>query len=236
VKKLFAAWTLAEVMFAPSLAVIDSDTFTDTNGTDLDAHDTDVGTQPWVQLGTCVMGISGNKAVWELTSGWCGATVDSSDADVAVEVDIAIPNASDYAYGLFVRFVDGNNYWRVFFYRNSGGTPALNIDENNASTETNRDTDNLGAVSGTTKNLKVTLSGNTINAYVDDVLTSTYTSASHNTATKHGLMIYSGFDTSGTFDNYSVDSDPSGGGAASFIPGIINTPVRGGGLRAFFRY
>jgi hypothetical protein len=227
-KKIFAAWALAAVLFAPSLAVIASDLFTDTNGTRLNAHTMTAGGLSWAEESTCEFEVQSNKAVWKTSVGWCLATIEASDASVSVEADIAVPNATDYAVGLNVRFVDSNNNWRAQIDRRSSGTPELIIVEVTGGGETNRDTDALGAVSGTTVNLKVTTSGDVINAYLDDVLTSTYTSASHNTATKHGLAIYSGFDTTPTWDAFVLDSDPGGGGA-TINPAPINNPIRGGG-------
>jgi hypothetical protein len=222
---------------AARLAVINADTFTDTNGTSLDAHTPTTG-GGWSESVFTVWEIQSNTAKEVGSgSGWAYAVVESSDASVAVDVDIAIPNVSDYAYSITVRWTNNTNHWRADVLRTSSGTPLLRIVEVNAGSETTRDSDTIGAVSGTTINLKITTNSDTIEGYIDDALTSSYASASfNNTATIHGIALFTGFERAGSFDNFSIDSDPGGGGgAASFVPAIINAPVRGGGIRQRLR-
>jgi hypothetical protein len=238
VRKIFAAWSLASVLFAPSLAPIATDAFTDSPGTNLTAHTMSSGGLSWAEEGVCLFHVQSNKATWEASAGSCIASVESSDASVTVESDIAIPNAADYQYGHTLRFSDTSNYWVVSLNRSSSGTPQMFIyDITSGGYDGNCDTDNLGAVSGTTVTLLVIANGNTIDAYLDGSLVSTCTTASfNNTATKHGLFIYSAStDTSGTWDDFSIDSDTTApGGGATINPAKINTPIRGGG-RAFLK-
>jgi hypothetical protein len=236
VRKIFAAWTLAAVLFAPSLAVTNSDDFSDANGTDLDGKSGDVG-GAWTDGGTCEFEVQSGRAVWQLTSGVCMTTVESSDASVAVVVDMIVPNLDNYSFGLAVRYSDNSNAWWVNVSRTAGGTPIMELTEWNAAANTLRDSDTLGAISGTTIEFAATATGNTITGYVNGTSYSTYASATHNnTATKHGLFMYSDGTYSNTvaWDDFSVDSDPASyppAGGASFIPGIINNPIRGGGKR-----
>jgi hypothetical protein len=239
-KKLFAAWTLAAVLFAPSMASIATDAFTDTNGTNLNAHTMTSGGLTWDEVGSCLFDIQSNKAAHDASSvtGNCMATIDASDASVANSVDIAVPNATDYAVGIVTRFSDASNYWFARVVRSGGGTPQTEIYDITAGAyDTSCDTDNTSAISGTTITLGVTTNGDTINLYIGGVLASTCTTASfNNTATKHGIMHYTDgtYVNTSTWDNWSTDSDPGsiggGGGGATINPAILNNPVRGGGL------
>jgi hypothetical protein len=235
-KKLFAAWTLAAVLFAPSLAVINSDTFTGTNGDDLESgHSPDVG-GGWTDGGVCDFKIQSNRATQTSATSICMTTVESSDASVAVVVDLVVPAANDYSFGLTVRHSDNGNAWWVNVSRASGGTPIMELTEWNTSANTLRDSDTLGAISGTTIEFAATATGNTITGYVNGTSYSTYASATYNnTATRHGLFMYSDgtYTNNVSWDDFSVDADhtsypPAGG--ATINPATINSPIRGGGL------
>jgi hypothetical protein len=237
VRKLVTAFGLAGAVLLASLA---TDAFTDTNGTQLESHTMTSGGLSWVGVGTASMEVQSNKAVTDSVQGWEHYYVDVSDASVLVEADITLPNADDYVCAINVRLADASNYHIVDLIRQSAGTPRMRIVSNVATTETveNEDTD-VGAITNTTVNVVVTITGNTLTGYLNDVQTVQDTGASEgSTNTKHGISSYTGAPYGVCqWDNFSVDSDPTfGGGAASFIPGIINNPRRGGGLRAFFRF
>jgi len=212
------------------MSVIFSDTFTDTDSTAIGSHDPDVGggVGAWVMQGVQAIEIQSNKAKYLSGSGFAFAAADTSDADVQVEVDIAIPNAANYSYGVVVRLADVSNYWLIDVVRVSSGNPGMRlIRVESAGLNVENEDTNVGAVSGTTVNVRVVCSGNTITGYLDDVQKVTYGSASfQSTATKHGISVYADYDNTGTFDNFSVDSDPV---VASFVPAIINKIIRGGG-------
>jgi hypothetical protein len=241
VRKVLAAFVLAAVL--PLMAVINSDVFTDTNGTSLDAHTMTTGGQTWDEIGTAQIEIQSNRAITTAVQGWEHAAVESSDASVLVEADIIVPNADDYVCAINVRFADASNYHLVDVIRQAAGTPRMRIVSNVATTETveNEDTD-VGAITNTTVNVTVTITGNTLNGYLNDVLTVTDTGASEgSTNTKHGISSYTGAPYGACqWDNFVIDSDPTfGGGAGATInPAKINgVPIRGGGLlRAFFRF
>jgi hypothetical protein len=231
VKKIVAAFGLAGYVLLASIA---TDAFTDTNGVDLEAHTMTSGGLTWDCLSTTVLEVQSNKAAPTGIVGWEQCIVNASDASVLIEADIDVPSADDAVYGIAVRVTDESNGWWVDLIRQSAGNWRMRLNERNASTETTRDEDtDVGAIGGTTVNVVVTANGNTITGYLNDVQTVTYASASfNNTETKHGLTLYSGspYSLNGRWDNFSIDSDPTfGGGAASFIPGIINAPIRGGG-------
>ncbi len=192
------------------MSVIFSDTFTDTNGTAIGSHDPDVGggVGAWGMLAANAIEIQSNKAKYLSGVAFAIAVADVSDADVQVEVDIDIPNAANYSYGLVVRAVDNANYWIIDLVRESSGNPRMRLVSLVANSYTNHDEDtNVGAISGTTVNVRVVCNGNTITGYLDDVQKVTYGSASfQNTSTKHGIAVYADYDNTGAFDNFSVDS------------------------------
>src|SRR5688572_16968662 len=99
-KKIVAAWTLAAMLVASSLAPIATDVFTDTNGTSLDAHTMTSGGLSWAETGTGVYEIQSNRATTSGADGWAFATVDASDSSVLVEADVTLPNTDDYVCGL----------------------------------------------------------------------------------------------------------------------------------------
>jgi hypothetical protein len=231
VKKIFAAWTLAAALFAPSLAVIHSDTFTDTNGTSLDAHSPNTG-NGYDEEGSCEWEIQSNKAEYLSGSALCVASTDVADATVAVTADIGVPNDTNYSVGIILRGSDASNYWALSIGRDSGGTPALQLSENNAGVFTLRDSENLGAVTNTTQTVTLSVTGNDFTGSIGATQV-TYTSSLHNTSTEVGLFTYTGspYSPDGTWDNLSVDSDPSGGGGGGpTINPARNNPIRGGGL------
>jgi hypothetical protein len=233
VKKVLASFVLAAAL--PLMAVVNADTFTDTNGVDLDTHTPDTG-GGWTDTGVCEYEVQSNRAVQTAASAVCMCSVDSSDASVAVVVDLVVPNVNDYSFGLAIRLSDAGNAWWVNVARSSGGTPIMELTEWNASANTLRDSDTLGAISGTTIEFAATATGNTITGYINGTSYSTYASATHNnTATRHGLFMYSDGTYSNTvaWDDFSVDSDPTSyppAGGATINPATINTPIRGGGL------
>jgi hypothetical protein len=232
-KKLFAAWTLAAVLFAPSMASIATDNFSGTNGDDIGGRTTTTGSLTWAEAGVCGFDIQTNKASYVTGAGNCMATVDASDASVTVQVEIDIPSANDYYYGLVARFSDANNFWLITTQRASAGTPVMHIYDITAGAyDGSCDSDNLGAISGTTITLKATTNSDTIEGYVGGSLVSSCTTASFNhTAPTDGFVINDAGNTTGRWDNFSIDSDPTGGGAPpSFIPAILNNPIRGGGI------
>jgi hypothetical protein len=232
VRKVLASFVLAAVL--PLMAVINSDTFTGLDNTDIDSRSPDVGGN-WDDTSTSDWEILSNKAASVTSVGWVFAVVDSSDASVLIEADIDIPSANDVVCALTTRFLDDNDYWIVDIIRQSGANYRMRIVDNQSGSETARDEDtDVGAIGGTTVNVTVTANGNTITGYLNDVQTVTYASASfQNTETKHGLGTYNaGFSMDCRWDNFVVNSDPTfggGGGGATINPAQINMPIRGGG-------
>jgi hypothetical protein len=237
VRKIALAFTLAAAL--PLMAVINSDDFSEANSTDLDAKAADVG-GAWDEIGTAQFEVQSGKATTTAVQGWEHVVVDSSDASVLVEADITLPNTDNYACAINVRFADASNYHFVDLIRQSAGTPRMRAGNYVAAAETISDEDtDVGAITNTTVNVIVTITGNTLTGYLNDVQTVQDTGASEgSTNTKHGLSSYTGAPYGACqWDNFVIDSDPTfGGGAASFIPGIINIPIRGGGKRVRNRY
>jgi len=167
--------------------ILASDTFTDINGTALNAHTMDIGTGWTHQNGTFQVQSNHCEVNSIAADPSSIATTDVSAADLTIEGNVTfdITDASNYsAGGLIFRYVDNNNLWFI------GVDPQLNtlqIFERTTGTWTLRDGSTPTVNNGIEYALKVTTSGNVITGWLDDANVVTYTSASHNTATLHGL-------------------------------------------------
>lgn len=230
---LLSAW----LSLSAPLAVISSDTFTDTNSTAITAHTMNTG-GGWTEVSTCDVDIQSNKAsVISSNGGICNVVTQTSDADVRIVVDVVVPNTGDYSIGIAFRSsssADNNNGWSADITRSSSGTPQLRLVKTVSGSASVPDAQNLGAVSGTTQTITLDLNGNSISAAVGAVTAST-TDSFNASETLHGLYSYTGSPFSATlaWDNWSVDSTPGGGGGGPTInPATINTPIRGGGRLA----
>lgn len=192
------------------MSVINADTFTDTNGTLLDAHTPDVGGAWSFINGVGILHIQSNKAAYQGGTQWVGATVNSSFANAAISAEIDVPAGSSYAYAIVFRYVDSINYWVLNIERSGGGTPQMAAYKIVAGSATALDTELLGAVSGTTVTAAVALNGDAITGYLNGVAQVSGSDSFQNTATRHGIGLFAGgLDTLGKFDNFAIDSDPS---------------------------
>jgi hypothetical protein len=166
------------------------------------------GDNPTVLVGT--WGIAGNKAYIatgsDASSNYNLATWDNGSADVTIEADILTPSSGDFAIGLAMRVADASNFLfaqltlvgsdsDIYLYKRIAGTYTA-----------------LATLSGqtyannTTYNLKVVLSGTSIEVFVDDVSKLTYnTTTTLEAETAHGFTFYSGAtDTGARWDNLSI--------------------------------
>lgn len=177
------------------------DLFTDANGTLLPNHAMTVGAG-WTAFTDTDLQIQGNTAQSPTAYGF--ATADAGAANVTVAAQHkAMSNGDPNA--LIVRFADETNYWSVFFfiYWNAQGTAALRITKMEAGTETT-EAETILPFSGVQEAayaIKAVLNGNAIAATINDLALTSVSSAFNNTATKHGLAIYSATDR---FDNFQV--------------------------------
>lgn len=94
------------------------DTFTDTNGTSLDAHTMDLGTGWTEQTGN--WDIQSNQANRVTGSTVSVATTETGQADVVLECVIDVGSASETSK-VVSRFVDNNNHWYTQYNPAAGG-------------------------------------------------------------------------------------------------------------------
>lgn len=177
------------------------DTFTDTNGTSLDAHTMDVGSGWTEHLG--VWEIQSNEAKTTSVSTLQLATILTLYADAIIEV--AVTTSVNSFLGIAFRFTDTDNAWWAEL--DAGGDRAV-IKERTSATTTLRAETAVTIDDATTYRLVVILDGDVITVIADDTVRVTYTSSVRNTVKTHGLKAYR---ASEKFDNFAVY--PRGAGA-----------------------
>jgi len=180
-----------------------SDTFTDTNSTALNAHTMDVGSGWTHRLGT--LQIQSNTAtVNTYSSDLAHATTDVGAADGVIDVDVTSFNDGGGVSTAIPtwRYVDDSNFW---FQQVLVVTDAIEMYEKTGGSNTLRDSASVTINSGTSYAIKMTLAGNVMTTTLDDANELTYTSASHNTATDHGIFAAqtsTGTPSAPIFDNW----------------------------------
>ena len=159
----------------------------------------------WSQHGTSEWGIVSNTA-YNVGGGIDqSASLESSAADVEVEVTLTASPSSGGANGVCVRLTDGSNYYAAYWYIDDGN---LYLDRYEAASYTNLGIYDTTMAPGDI--IKVITSGTTIEVYLNDVLRITATSQTFNqSATRHGLYAYDS--AAGRYDDFSI-TDSSGGG------------------------
>lgn len=165
-----------------------SDTFTDANGTLLSAHTMDVGAG-WTADSHLTI-ITGGLLHWTSAGGTSSyyTVAESGHADVDISIDFSQLAIGDYIQGLVFRYINDSSRWRLMMERDGGGTPYIVLLENGI----NRGVANITQETGVMNKLKVVCSGNNISCYWKDMVTPllTYSSATNNAATKHGVANY----------------------------------------------
>lgn len=170
------------------------DTFTGADGTALSAHTPDIDVVGGGWLAATAWTIQSNQANSAGAGAANYARANVGLADVTVSAQAV--TASGGRFGLVVRFVDTSNHWIIY---SSATGQFLQIREITAATETQR-----AVITGVAQTvpflMTVTLAGNVITATFG-TNTVTYTSASHNTATRHGLYTNG---ANGRYDNFEI--------------------------------
>lgn len=140
-------------------------------------------------------GISNNQAYKPGLGADGLVTVDAGVSDCIIQVTLA--NIGDRP-GLSFRFVDTNNYWK--WYRIGGlGYVCIKVV---GGTGTTMHTEVMSMANGDV--LKVGLSGNSIELYVNGSLKTTLTDSAHLTATEYGLYDEIGNDPNARWETFSV--------------------------------
>ena len=184
------------------------DTFTDTDGVTLQDHviaPTNTPAASWVDVkvltsaGTPANSISGNQAI--LTVDHTGAVVDAGVADCTLTCDWTPTVAADNRGYLLFRYSSDGNMWHVNLNHLAS---TLQLYEVVSNTLTQRGTVAQTFTEGVAYQIKVVLSGDDIEVFLDTVSKITYSSSLYNTATKHGIGFRSS--DSGKFDNFKVET------------------------------
>lgn len=175
------------------------DTFTDVNGTTLTAHTMDVGPGWSVTVGSS-WAIEGNALQKQTNL----STLESCWADAGHTDCTASALASDASgsceLGVIGRVQDQANFWLAYVIN----TTSFGLYEVSAGTYTQRTSGTFAAL-GTSYSVQLSASGTALSATVGGT-TIAYTSASFQTATKWGLLMFNGPATGQTLDNFQVTS------------------------------
>jgi hypothetical protein len=178
---------VGQQLWAPETIYLAVDTFTDTNGTLLNAHTMDVGSG-WTAPNEFV--ISENKLTnnGSVENAAYRAVTETLKADVEITMSITIPDYGQYLGGILLRYQDNTHYWLCMVERDADGTPYVGLFENGS---TQRGKVNI-VQELITDTLKVIASGNALSVYWKDMVTPliTYSSATYNDKTKHGILAY----------------------------------------------
>lgn len=193
-----SAWgPWSDVVSATTWDYLLYDTFTDTNGTSLAAHTMNVGGGWTAHSGTWT--IEGNEAACTLVDE-SQATADAGQADVEVSCDITTGAGGTFP-GIAARWVDANNYWLGLV---NDSQDIIQLYERSGGTYTERAAAVLSVAPGTTYTAVLRCSGDLIEFTVGGQ-TASYSSSSHNTATRCGMRLgYVGGAAATTWDNFKV--------------------------------
>lgn len=179
-------------------AVLLSDHFTGSDGTNLTAHTMDVGPGWTTPDGSYEL--SSNRAVCTaLGGGWGIAIADAGRADAIISVVVRVSDGS--RHGVAVRATNGNNHWRVTI-RTAG---VFELMEVNAGTSTIRSSASTTINTGVDYTIACMAQGPTLTATLDGAHAISYGGATfQQTTTTHGLD--DGNNLTSTFNDFLVTS------------------------------
>lgn len=168
------------------------DTFTDTNGVDLNVHTPEQG-GPWTLTG--VIEVQSNKAVvvsGAATRNFAFATVPVATANGYIQADLTQVGNGDF--GIIINVQDVDHLWMIW---RSVGTVFL-YEETAKETFTSR-----GTYLGASSTIKAVANGDTIEVWVNGVMRITYTVGSrpYKSNAVSGLMMFSLAPSGSSIDN-----------------------------------
>lgn len=141
-----------------------------------------------------VFGIASNRAYPVSGAGAMIAILDSTVADGTITVTLPVTDAGEFS-GLTFRYSATTDYWDIaldattlYLQKVEGGSGST--------------VDSGAIVLANGGEVKVVLDGATIEAYYDDVLIASASSAFNASATNHGLFTFNGVNT--RWDDFSV--------------------------------
>jgi len=179
------------------------DTFTDTDGTLLDAHTPDIDTVGggWTNAHGS-WDIQGNKAQ-KCTAGSAPqaaiAVVDVGQADCVLTATFTLATEDSYGYGGFTaRFTDKDN---LFFISISASEDRFALARRQGGVWTTLDYVSVPISAGVEYTIRCTLAGNDITAVLNGTYTVSATDSMNNTSTVHGLFCGNAAHTA---DNFRV--------------------------------
>jgi hypothetical protein len=194
--------------YARSAVVLLRDTFTDSDATEIDAHTMDVGAG-WTELPAGTFRIQSNKlAATNAGESNLVIAAEAGQANCTITVDFAVRASGDSTRGVAWRVTDADNHW-LFLHTLAAATDGCRIFKKEAASYSLEATAATPVpVNSATHELKVVLSGNNHNCFVDGAAVVNTSNATFNTVTKHGLYANpnSGAtpDTTSTLDNFLV--------------------------------
>ncbi len=184
-----------------SKATSATDTFTGTDGTNLNNRLLTTGGGKWTaQLGAWQ--ITSNQAVETTNSNAAYLlTTDTGWTSFTVQADVGVPATTNLDCGIVFRYVDTNNYY-MFIAENA----VVKLYEISAGVVTQRGSAAVN-LEGTAATLKVNVSGNNFTCYTNGTSQITFTGALFTTSTLVGLRNFRGAGyNQATFDNFQWTS------------------------------
>lgn len=182
-----------------------SDTFHDTNGTNLTAHTMNSGLGWGITSGTWT--INSNVLKQTVNDGTNReAYSDAQAANVTNTLVATTPSTGQYWLGAVIRFIDDNNYWRCGL--DTAG-PVLYLQEDTGGTRTTRASTSASVTAPNNTSITTVLaaSGNSITVTSSAGGSLSFSSSSHNTATLCGITAYDdGSYTSPAYTSITVTS------------------------------
>jgi hypothetical protein len=195
-------------------ATIGQDTFTDTNGTRLNAHTAESGGAWTESVGTWTVNAS-NQASVSLAAGANFVTQNLSASNGEASIDVVIPvgldNTKIMRAGIRLRYVDANGWLQARLYKDPSqiGSDEVELIESISGTSLVVKKLSLGTyfAASTTYTLKIQAFNDLILVFLDGKpIISYYTATGSPTGTKWGLYKETTDTTGCTFDNWSVKS------------------------------
>ena len=202
------------------MAILLSDTFTDTDSTALDDHTMDVGSG-WVHFGDALtnlpdadnMYIQSAKALTNGSNIYKVYGADAGQADVVFTVDVTLPNTTNYLAWVSFRVTDRLNWFAAAIERDGGGTPYLQIYEYATGLSARGTPDNMPGATNSTVTLTVTCNGTSLDVQASTGESTSYSSSNNLSATYFGLITYvdGTYTVSGQYDNFLVHTAGAAG-------------------------
>ncbi len=196
-----------------------SDTFTDTDGTDLSAHTPTVGTG-WAELAG-VINIESNKAACvAFSGGYYFSAPSPSGADYFVEADVVWDLSDTSAVGALLSravYVSSQLFgYALMWDAGAGNIRLVRVD---FGVFGDIDASGFSWTSGDSHHLALAVAADSIQGFVDGSLVVSATDSTYTVIGSAGVFANTAEDGSITFDNYLVSDTGGGGGGGTPVTG-----------------